>query len=177
MKRVVLPLLAGILFLILQTTLLSSFPTQRIRPDILLIFTLYLAFLFPPIFGGILAFFLGYLMDLFSGNTLGLYTFSRPLVFLAAQFFKERFYLEGFSFQFLFAFIFGLLEGILIFMLMVVLQPIPVGNLYPLLFTFLLPQSFFTGLVSPLLFFVFQKGSSLLFHQPEQGMKERRYRP
>jgi rod shape-determining protein MreD len=173
MRRVILPLLAGILLLILQTTLLSSFPIQRIRPDLLLIFTLYLAFLFPPIFGGILAFFMGYLMDLFSGNTLGLYTFSRPLVFLAAQFFKERFYLEGFSFQFLFAFIFGMLEGILILMLMNGLQPIPVGNPYSLFFTFFLPQAFFTGLVTPLLFLLFQKGASLLFRLPAKGLKER----
>jgi len=173
MKRVIPPLLGGIFFLILQTTVLSSFPIQRVRPDILLIFTLYLAFLFPPIFGGILAFFIGYLMDLYSGNTLGFYTFSRPLIFFAAQFFKERFYLEGFSFQFLFAFIFGMLEGILILILMNALQPVSLGNLYPLLFTFLLPQSFFTGLATPPLFFLFQKGSSLLFHQPEKGIKER----
>ena len=93
MKRFVPLLLVGILLLILQTTLLSLSPIERIRPDLLLIFTLYLAFLFPPILGGILAFFIGYLMDLFSGNTLGVYTFSRTLVFFGAQFFKERFYL------------------------------------------------------------------------------------
>ena len=173
MKRIILPLLIGILFLILQTTLLSSFPIHRIRPDLLLIFTLYLAFLFPPIFGGILAFFMGYLMDLFSGNALGFYTFSRPLVFFAAQFFKERFYLEGFPFQFLFAFIFGLSEGVLILILMNALQPVSLGNFYPLFFTFLLPQSFFTGLATPPLFLLFQKGSSLLFRQPEKGIKER----
>jgi rod shape-determining protein MreD len=173
MRRIILSLLAGILFLILQTTLLHSFPIQRIRPDLLLIFTLYLAFLFPPIFGGLLAFLMGYLMDLFSGNALGFYTFSRPLVFFAAQFFKERFYLEGFSSQFLFAFVFGMLEGILIFILMNALQPPSLGNFVPLFFTFLLPQSFFTGLATPLLFWFFQKGSSYLFRQPEKGMKER----
>jgi rod shape-determining protein MreD len=173
MKRILLPLLAGIFFLILQTTLLSSIPIHRIRPDILLIFTLYLAFLFPPISGGILAFLMGTLMDLFSGNALGFYTFSRPLVFFAAQFFKERFYLEGFSSQFLFAFVSAILEGILILILMNTLQPLSFRNLYVLLFTFLLPQSFFTGLATPPLFFIFQKGSSLLFPQPEKGMKER----
>jgi len=172
MKRVILPLLTGILFLILQTTLLSSYPIQRVRPDLLFIFTLYLAFLFPPVFGGILAFLMGYLMDLFSGNTLGFYTFSRPLVFFAAQFFKERFYLEGFSFQFLFAFIFGILEGILILTLMNALQPVSLGNLYILLLTFLLPQSFLTGIVTPPLFFILQKGASLLFRQPEKEIKE-----
>jgi rod shape-determining protein MreD len=173
MKRFVLPLFAGILFLILQTTLLSILPIQRIRPDILLIFTLYLTFLFPPILGGILAMFLGYLMDLFSGNALGFYTFSRPILFFAAYFFKERFYLEGFSSQFLFAFVFGMLEGVLILILLNAVQPVSLGNLYPMLFTFLLPQSFFTGLVTPILFFLFQKASSPLFRQPEQGIKER----
>jgi len=173
MKRIIFPLLAGILFLIIQTTWLPSFPIHRIRPDILLIFTLYLAFLFPPIFGGILAFFMGYLMDLFSGNALGFYTFSRPLVFFVANFFKERFYLEGFYSQFLFGLIFGMLEGILILILMNALQPLSFGKLYPLLFTLLLPQSFFTGLITPLFFFLFQKGSSLLFPQPDKGIKER----
>jgi rod shape-determining protein MreD len=173
MKRFVLPLFAGILFLILQTTLLSFLPIQRVRPDILLIFTLYLTFLLPPILGGILAMSLGYLMDLFSGSALGFYTFSRPLLFFAAYFFKERFYLEGFSSQFLFAFVFGISEGVLILILLNALQPVSLGNLYPMLFTFLLPQSFFTGLVTPILFSLFQKVSSPLFRQPEQGIKER----
>jgi rod shape-determining protein MreD len=173
MKRIVPPLLVGIIFLILQTTLLSSFPIQRIRPDILLIFTLYLAFLFPPISGGVLAFLMGYLTDLLSGNALGFYTFSRPLIFFAAQFFKGKFYVEGFSSQFLFAFVSAILEGMLILILMNALQTLSFGNLYPLLFTFLLPQSFFTGLATPLLFFLFQKGSSLLLSQPEKGVKKR----
>ncbi len=173
MKRFVLPLLAGILFLILQTTLLSFLPIQRIRPDILLIFTLYLTFLLPPISGGMLAMFLGYLMDLFSGNALGFYTFSRPLLFFAAHFFKERFYLEGFSSQFLFAFAFGILEGVLIIILLNTLQPVSLGKLYPTLFTFLLPQSLFTGLITPILFYLFQKVSSPLFLEPDQGIQER----
>ena len=174
MKRFVPLLLAGILLLILQTTWLSSFPIRRIRPDFLLIFTLYLAFLFPPFLGGILAFFMGYLLDLFSGNTLGFYTFSRTLVFFATQFLKERFYLEGFSFQFLFAFIFSLLEGGLLLVLIKGLEPVSFENLYLLFFAFLLPQSFCTGLAAPLLFFLFQKGRSFLFSQPEKGIKARR---
>jgi len=173
MKRFVLPFFAGILFLILQTTLLSFLPIQRIRPDILLILTLYLTFLFPPILGGILAMFLGYLMDLFSGSALGFYTFSRPLLFFAAHFFKERFYLEGFSAQFLFGFVFAMSEGVLILVLLNALQPVSLENLSPMLFTFFLPQSFFTGLVTPFLFSLFQKVSSPLFRQPEQEIKER----
>jgi len=173
MKRFAPLLLAGIFLLILQTTWLSFFPIQRIRPDLLLIFTLYLAFLFPPFLGGILAFFMGYLMDLFSGNTLGLYAFSRTIVFFATQFLKERFYLEGFPFQFLFAFIFSILEGGLLLVLINGLDPVSFENLYLSSLTFLLPQSFCTGLASPFLFLLFKKGTSLLFSQPEQGIKAR----
>ena len=173
MKRVILPLLLGIFLLILQTTLLPFFPIHRIRPDILLIFTLYLGLSFPPVSGGILAFSIGYLMDLFSGNALGFYALSRPLVFFTAQFFRERFYLEGFYSKFLFAFIYAMLEGLLILILMGALHSAPLGDLYPLLFTFLLPQSFMTALVTPLFFFLFQKGSSFLFRQPEKGIMEK----
>ena len=68
MRRIVFPLLLGIVFLTLQTTLLTSLPIQRIRPDIILILILYLGLFYPPISGGILALFMGFLMDLFSGN-------------------------------------------------------------------------------------------------------------
>lgn len=173
MKRFILPLLLGILFLVLQATGLPFLPFYRLRPDLLLIFTLYLAFLFPPISGGILAFFIGYLTDLLSGNALGFYTFSRSLLFFTAYFFKERIYLEGYYSQCLFAFLSAILEGILILLLMNTFQFVPFEKLYPLFFAFLLPQSFFTGLFTPLLFFLFEKGSLYLFRQPEKGIRER----
>jgi rod shape-determining protein MreD len=173
MKRVIPPLLLGVLLLIVQTTLLPFIPIHGIRPDILLVFTLYLGLSFSPVSGGTLAFLMGYLMDLFSGNAFGFYALSRPLVFFAAQFFRERFYLEGFYSKFLFAFIYAVSEGLLIFLFMNAFHPAPLGSLYPLLLTFLLPQSFFTALVTPPLFFLFQKGSSFLFRQPEKGIMEK----
>jgi rod shape-determining protein MreD len=173
MRRIAVPLLLGILFITLQTTLLASPPIQRIRPDIVLILTLYLGLSYPPISGGILAFVMGYLMDLFSGNSFGLYTFSRPLLFYVAQLFNGRFYLEGYPSQFLFVFLFALVEGILDLILLTALNPTPLGNLYPLLFSFHLPLSVFTGLITPILFLLFNKGSLLLFSHPEMGTKER----
>jgi len=173
MRRIVFPLFLGVIFLTLQTTLLAFLPIQRIRPDIVLILTLYLGLFYPPVSGGILAVFMGFLMDLFSGNSFGLYTLSRPLIFYVAQFFKGRFYLEGFTSQFLFVFILGLVEGLLIFILLDVLNPDPIGNLSPLLFTLLLPQSFFTGLVTPILFYLLHKGSFSFFGYHEIELIER----
>jgi rod shape-determining protein MreD len=173
MRRIIPTLLIGVLSLTLQSTLLTYFPVQRIRPDLVLILTLYLALSYPPISGGILAFFMGYLMDLFSGNTLGLYTFTRPLIFYGAQFFKGHFYLEGFSSQFLFVSIFSLMEGFLVLLLLTALNPNPSHNLHPLLFTYLLPQSIFSGLITPVLFLLFNKGFLYLSPQARTGVRER----
>jgi rod shape-determining protein MreD len=173
MKRIVATFFLGIIFLTLQTTFLTSLHIHRIRPDLVLILILCMGLFYPPISGGILALFMGFLMDLFSGNGFGLYTLSRPFVFYVAQFFKGRFFLESFRSQFLFAFIFSLVEGLLILILIRILNPSPVGHLYPLLFTFLLPQSFFTGLITPILFFLIRKGSFLLSNHREMGVIER----
>ncbi len=157
MKRILLHLCIGILFVSLQTTLLSSSILQRIRPDIVLILILTYAFSLPPILGGILSLFLGYLMDLFSGNTFGLFTFSRPMVFYIAKIIKDRFFLENFQSRFLFAFFIALIEGLFILILLKVLNPGPQSHLYPLFYRSLLPQSFFTGLLALILIPLFSK--------------------
>jgi rod shape-determining protein MreD len=174
MKRNGLLLLTGIVFLTVQATLFFYLPIERIRPDIVLILILHWGFTLPPVSGGIHALFLGYLMDLFSGNSFGLYTFTRPLLFYLAQLFRSRFYLESFLSQSSFVFVFALLEGLLIFGLLSALNPAPLGNLYPLFFTFFLPQSLLTGIITPVLFFLLQKFSSALFQRQEVGLRGRR---
>ena len=161
MKRTFIPLFLGLLLLTLQATLLTSFPIQRVRPDIILVLILYLGFCYPPVSGGLLAFSMGFLMDLFSGNGLGLFAFSRPLIFYAAKIFRNWFYLEDFSSQFLFVLVSAIAEGIVVLALVTALNSTPYSSLYSLLFTSLLPQAFTTGLVSPFLFPLFDKIWSL----------------
>jgi rod shape-determining protein MreD len=173
MKRHLILLLLGIVFLTLQTTLLSYLPIQRIRPDIILVLILYWAFTLPPISGGIHSLFLGYLMDLFSGNSFGLYTFTRPLLFYLSQLFKGRFYLESLLSQSLFVFVFALFEGFLILTLLAALSPAPLENLYSALLTFFLPQSFLTGMITPALFFLLRKLFFTLIRTQEIGLSER----
>ncbi len=131
----------------------------------MLILTLYLSLSYPMVSGGILVFFLGSLLDLFSGNSFGLFTFSRPLIFVTARLLKERFYVEDFLSQFLFVLSLALAEGVLILIVLNGLNPRPVGHLYPLLVFVLLPQSLFTGLVTPFLFSFFKKRLPLLSPQ------------
>ena len=162
MKRVLFLILTGLLFMSLQATLLSYPPIQRARPDLTLVWVLYLGFSLPLFSGGILAFFMGFLMDLFSGSVLGLYTLTRPLAFLIAQLFRNRFYWQGISFQFLFVTLTSLLEGLFLLLLLIALTPSPLKNLYPSVLTHLLPQALCTGLVTPLLFSFLRKGMELL---------------
>ncbi|MBM4309038.1 MAG: rod shape-determining protein MreD [Deltaproteobacteria bacterium] len=170
MRRTFIPLFLGILFLILQTTLFASFPIQRVKPDLVLIFTLFLGLSFSPLSGGILVFFLGYVIDLFSGNSFGLYAFSRPLLFFSAQLFKDRIYLESYFLRSLFVFLFTLGEGIVILILIKAFHPEPLQPPYPLFFTGFLPQAFSTALLAPVLFSIFKKGYSLLYAQPGTGL-------
>jgi len=170
MKRILIPLFLGVLFLIVQTTWLTFSPILRIRPDIVLILTLYLGLSAPPISGGILVFFLGYLMDLFSGNGFGLYAFSRPILFYCAQLFKDRIYLESFPSRSLFVFLFALTEGLILLILLKALNPEHLPNLYPFFFTVFLPQSLSTALLSSVLFSLLKKGSSLLYAEPGAGI-------
>ncbi|MGQ9647792.1 MAG: rod shape-determining protein MreD [Thermodesulfobacteriota bacterium] len=165
MKRNGLLLLTGIVFLTVQTTLFFHLPVQRIRPDIVLILILHWGFTLPLVSGGIHALLLGYLMDLFSGNSFGLYTFTRPLLFSLAQLFRSRFYIDRFVSQFSFVFAFAVFEGLLIFALLFALNPSPLGNLYPLFITSFLPQSFLTAMITPVLFFLLKKFSFALSHR------------
>lgn len=171
MKRFLYPFLAGLLLLTFQATLLPSLPIHRIRPDVVLILILFLGFSYPTVLGGLIAFSLGFLLDLFSGNAFGLYTFTRPLIFFVAQLFRSHFYWKGFSFQFLFVFIFALLEGGLILLLVSGLNPSPFRNLYSSVINDLLPQSIVTGLITPILFPLFEKGSLFLVTKLQVAIK------
>jgi len=158
MKRILFIIFLGVLTLTLQTTFLRFFPVQQIRPDFMLIFTLYLGFSFPPVGGAILAFVLGYAVDLFSGNTFGFYAFSRPLLFYGAYLFKSKFYVEGFSSQFIFVFLLAFLEGVLLLVFLTLLSPEPLFHLYPSFFLALVSQATFTALITPLLFILSEWG-------------------
>ncbi len=135
MRGIIITIFLAILFLSIQMTLFSSKIIHRVRPDLMMTITLYLSLSYPSISGGFLAFFFGYLVDLFSGNSFGLFAFTRPLIFYLALFFKDRFYLESFSSQSFFIFVFTILESVFIFILLRLLNPGPITNLYPLYFT------------------------------------------
>jgi len=162
MKRAAFLLLMVVVSLTLQTTLLTFAPIQRMRPDLLLILTIYFGFSTSTVSGGLLAFCMGTLLDLFSGNVFGLYAFTRSLIFLATRLFKHEVYWEGFSFQLVFVFIAAMLEGLLVLALLAGVSPGPLRNLLPAIVTTLLPQSLCTALITLPMFFLLRKGIHVL---------------
>ena len=171
MKRAAFFLLMVVASLTLQTTLLTFAPIQRVRPDLLLILTIYFGFSTSTVSGGLLAFCMGTLLDLFSGNVFGLYAFTRSLIFFTTRLFKHEFYWEGFSFQLAFVFITAMLEGLLLLVLLAGLSSGPLRNLFPAIVTTLLPQSLCTALITLPLFFLFRKGSHALTERHRLTMR------
>ena len=85
MKRFLLLFAAGFVAVILPVTLLDYLPFGGLKPDLLLIVVLYIGFFLPANEGGVLAFALGYVEDLFSGHLIGLFTLMRVTAWLVAR--------------------------------------------------------------------------------------------
>ncbi|PLX93661.1 MAG: rod shape-determining protein MreD [Desulfuromonas sp.] len=83
MKRMIIHLLLGLVFILLQTTLFPRFLGNGPRPDLVLILTLYLGIHEQPFQGALTSWLLGCLLDVLSGTTFGLYGLILLLVFCA----------------------------------------------------------------------------------------------
>jgi len=84
-KRLLLLFVAGFIAVLLQVTVFAHLPFGPVKPDLLLIVVIYVGIFLPATEGGVLSFALGYLADLFSGNLIGLFTFTRVSAWLVAK--------------------------------------------------------------------------------------------
>jgi len=164
-------LILGIVLLSLQVVWGKFIPFPPARPDFTLAFTLYLGFTSSSFIGGSLAFALGYLTDLFTGNVFGFYALTRPLLFYGVQLYRSRLNLDGFVFQSLLGWVTAFLEGCFVVFLMMTLNATTVPNLYSKLFRLLLPQSVATGIVAPFVFILLNRTSAFVFYRSKVGLK------
>ena len=92
---------ALLLFVVIQTTLLSPANLGRLYVDLTLILVVYLS-LAAEVRGGVFfAFLSGYFIDLFSGTNLGIYVFSRLSLFIILRFLVTKIYSDRFDIQIL----------------------------------------------------------------------------
>jgi rod shape-determining protein MreD len=84
MKVSLLFLAAGFVLLLLQTTLPRIVPMGPFVPDFVLVLCVYLGLNHPTIGAVVGTFLLGYSVDVFSSNVLGMNAFALSLVFITA---------------------------------------------------------------------------------------------
>jgi len=90
-----LVMIAAVLSLWLQTTLLHLVPLGSIMPDFVVILCVYLALHEHSVLGSLGAFLLGYFADSFSGNVLGLQAFAMSLVFLVVYLLARQLWMDN----------------------------------------------------------------------------------
>lgn len=112
MRNVAL-LLAGVLLLMVQTALGLALRSSYLTPSLVLPMVLYMSVgEFSLARGVSVAFVLGYLTDLFSGGSLGLWTFTLVSVFLLARVAGLKLFLHGVVFQMVLTFVASCVAGV-----------------------------------------------------------------
>lgn len=105
------------IFIILQTTVFDPVRFGRFYIDLTLILIIYLS-LTTEIRGGVFyAFLSGYMIDLFSGATLGLYVLSRLSLFVIIRFIITKIYSDRFLVHILIIFFSIIYEWVLLYFL------------------------------------------------------------
>lgn len=95
MRSAALILSFGTGALLVQTTLLRLTPVGGAIPDLVLVLCVYLGLHYQRVGGAVAAFFLGYLLDTFSGADLGVNAFAMTVVFLFVYLLSRRLWIEG----------------------------------------------------------------------------------
>ncbi len=103
----------GFALLVLQTTALAPLFVPPFTPNLLLPLVVFLGVVqdLPIARGALMAFVLGYLMDLFGGSSMSVQTFLFVALFLLARGAGLRLFLRNPGFQFMLTFVLALLVG------------------------------------------------------------------
>jgi len=115
-------LVFGLLLFVMQTTLFALLPTWFGRPDLIFLFIVFLAYRLDAIKGAVLAFFIGLLMDIFSGVFIGIYPTVYLLVFFILKILSKHIANES-TFQAPLAIISYLLSASGVFIISAMLAP------------------------------------------------------
>jgi len=95
MGLLVLVMIAAVVGVLLQTTVVHLLPLGPIMPDLVVILCVYLALHEHTVAGALGAFLLGYFVDNFSGNVLGLHAFSMSLIFVLVYLLARQLWMDN----------------------------------------------------------------------------------
>ncbi len=164
--RSVLMILLGYALLIVQSTLGVVFSLHPYTPILILPIVIFLG-VSPDVQlvrGALIAFLLGYLLDLFSGNRLSVQTFVMVSVFMLVRGAGLRLFLRGPTFQVPLTFVVGFLAGAAALASRAIFEvrpPIPSGSKWETAL-FLAGSALFTAVAAPVVFFLAQRVEGVL---------------
>lgn len=157
--------------IVLQSTLLhQGFGVYK--PDFILIIITYLALNRFAIEGGIMAYLLGYLIELNSGAPVGLYSVVMVLTFYCAKLLSEGFFIYTMISQMLLVMTTSIVSKV--FFLLIVSMYGSVSNLWSQVLFSLLSMVCLNFLLTPIVFFILKQGDNLFMRDipSKTGSKE-----
>jgi rod shape-determining protein MreD len=146
--RALVPLVAGMLWLVLAAALVGLLPSRLPPPDVVLIVVVIFGFRYSLPLGGGLSFLLGMLQDVLSGGVIGLNALSKTVVFVLTRWIAQKFYFSHWASKIAMVFLGGIVDGLLATCILLIAGAIHITG--ALLARQLLLQIIFTGLLSPL---------------------------
>lgn len=153
-KRIA-PFILLLFLVILQATLLNRLNILGIKPDLLLILVIFIGLYKGPIAGAWCGFLAGILLDLFSPAPLGTNALAKTVLGFLVGTVAPFLYFKAPLIQGFLLFIGMLLEGIILFIL---LSSLRLASSFSYSFLYIiLPASLYTSLLTPPLFYVFEK--------------------
>lgn len=172
MKSVALVSL-GFVLLVLQSSFATLVSIHPFAPNLLLPLIIYLG-VSPEVRlarGAVLSFVLGYLLDAFCGNPMGLQTFLMVATFLVARVAGLRLFLRGPAFQVLLTFLVGVLDGGTVLALRAIFEPpapFPTASVWNSVFSVLAP-AMVTAVAAPFVFLLVRRVESLTTRSREEA--------
>jgi len=154
-KKRITPFILLLFLAIFQTTSLNRLSILGIKPDLLLILVIFLGLHKGPLSGAGYGFLAGILLDIFSPTPLGTNALSKTVLGFLAGAVAPFLYFEAPFIQGLLLFLGMFLEGLILFILLSSFHLAP--SLYYSFLYIILPASFYTSLLTPLLFYTFKR--------------------
>ncbi len=146
LSRFLIVLSLGMVTILVQGTVLGCFRPDLMRPDLLLIVVVFMAFYDVSVLGAVLAFLLGLQFDLFSGMLLGPRAGSLVVVYGTLSALSHRLFIESFFAACLSVFLSSLLNSL------VYMTLIPdAHSTHAVYLRVALIEAFFTAILAPLL--------------------------
>ena len=152
-------LFLGAVFLVLESSVIAFILPKYLQPDLLLIIVFFVGFKFATWNGVLIAFCLGYLTDLFSGNVLGISSFALIADYLIVYFMVKRIYFNSLYPQLSGGIILEFIYLSLIFILSSLFQE---GNVVLSFCRTVLPRAIITGIFTPFLIMFFERIESVM---------------